>query len=192
MKVQGRVTIFAFFLSMLAFQNTSASPPACDRNDVSMYNNFDAVVEAVVTQSRRWSEGTTVHLVATYKVVDVFKGNVRKGTTLTATDRCIDESPPQHILGYPRVEDYCRGGIGLRLTGVDAKDGTPVTTSGERPNVLLFLKKNVQTGSRKATWLEVSRTGFYGGCTQVLTDIPPGERERFEQMQQKFQRTGGR
>ena len=42
-----------------------------------MYMKSDAVVEAVVTKSRRWSEGSaTLHLVAKYKIVDVFKGDV--------------------------------------------------------------------------------------------------------------------
>ena len=72
--------------------SANASPPACHRNDVSMYMKSDAVVEAVVTKSRRWSEGAvTLHLVAKFKVLDVFKGDVEKDAILIITDTCLDE-----------------------------------------------------------------------------------------------------
>ena len=71
---------------MSAVLSANASPPAFPRNDVSMYLESDAVVEAVVIKSRRWFEGAgTLHLVAKYKVLNVFKGNVDKDDILIVT-----------------------------------------------------------------------------------------------------------
>ena len=186
--------LIAFALWMMSgLTNATASPPACFRNDVSMYIYSDAVVEAIVKQSRRWSEaGSTLHLVAKYIITEVFKGDVHKDEILILTDTCLDEPIPQQMLGYPKVEDYCRGGIGLTLTGVDSKDGTPVKKSGEKPRVILFVKKNIQRGAPQLTWLEVSRTSFYGGCWQNRNDIPPDEREQFDRLQQRLQYTNSR
>jgi hypothetical protein len=75
--------LFSFIagLVLMGYSSAGASPPACHRNDISMYIHSDAVVEAVVKKSRRWSQGETVHLVAQYKVMDVFKGHVHKDKT---------------------------------------------------------------------------------------------------------------
>ena len=62
---------------MIAASSVNASPPAFLRNDVSMYMRSGAVVEAEVIKSKRWSKGTvTRHLVANYKVLHVFKGDM--------------------------------------------------------------------------------------------------------------------
>jgi len=72
------------------------------------------------------SEGSaTAHLVAKYKVLEVFKGDVHKDDILIVTDTCLDKPVPERQLGYPAVKDYCRGLIGLRLTGVNSRDGNP-------------------------------------------------------------------
>ena len=56
---------------------TDALPPAYPRNDLSMYMRSCAVAKAVVIKSKRWSkEDVTRHLVAKYKVLDVFKGDM--------------------------------------------------------------------------------------------------------------------
>ena len=82
--------VIAWFMS--AALSANASPPACPRNDVSMFIQSNAVVRAVVTKSRRWSEGAvTRHLVAEYKVLDVFKGDVDKDDILIVTDTCLDK-----------------------------------------------------------------------------------------------------
>ena len=176
---------------MSATSSANASPPACHRNDVSMYMESDAVVEAVVTKSKRWSEGTiTLHLVAKYKVLDVFKGAVDKDEILIVTDTCLDEHIPRQMSGYPKVEDYCRGGIGLTLTGVNSGDGKPVMKSGKKPRWILFLRKNIRRGAPQLTWLEVSRTSFYGGCRQTLNDILPDQREGFDRLFQRLKAIG--
>jgi hypothetical protein len=176
---------------MSATSSANASPPACHRNDVSMYMESDAVFEAVVTKSRRWSEGTiTLHLVAKYKVLEVFKGDVDKDDILIVTDTCLDKPVPRQMLGYPGVEDYCRGGIGLNLTGINSGDGKPVMKSGKKPRWILFLRKNIRRGAPQLTWLEVSRTSFYGGCRQTRDDIPLEQREGFHRLFQRLKIIG--
>jgi hypothetical protein len=171
--------------------SANASPPACHRNGVSMYMESDAVVVAVVTKSRRWSKGTaTLHLVAKYKILDVFKGDVDKDDILIVTDTCLDKPVPREMLGYPVVENYCRGLIGLRLTGVDSQDGKPVMKSGNKPNWILFLRKDMRKGAPQLTWLEVSKTSYYGGCRQTRDDIPPEQREEFDRLFQRLKAVG--
>jgi len=86
------------------------------------------------------------------------------------------------MLGYPVVEDYCRGLIGLRLTGIDSRDGKPVINSGTKPSWILFLKKDIRKRSPDLTWIEVSRTSYYGGCRNIQNDIPLDEKKGFKRM----------
>lgn len=168
---------------MCAASDATASPPACPRNDISMYIQSDAVVEAVVTKSRRWSEGVaTLHLVAKYKVSEVFKGDVTKDDILIVTDTCLDERIPRQMLGYPRVENYCRGEIGLTLTGIHSVDGKPIMKSGKKPRWILFLRKDIRKGAPQLTWIEVSETSYYGGCRLTRNDIPPAQQEGFNRL----------
>jgi len=181
--------VIAWFMS--AVSSANASPPACARNDASMFMQSDVVVKAVVIKSRRWSEGSaTLHLVAKYKVLEVFKGDVHKDDILIVTDTCLDKPVPERMLGYPVVEDYCRGFIGLRLTGVDSQDGKPMMKSGKKPNWILFLKKDIRKGASQLTWLELSRTNYYGGCRQTRDDIPLEHREGFDRLLQRLKSIG--
>ena len=172
-------------------KNTDASPPACARNDFSMYMQSDAVVEAVVTKSRRWSEGAeTLHLVAKYKVLDVFKGDIKKDDILIVTDTCLDKPVPKEMFGYSVVQNYCRGSIGLRLTGVDSRNGKTTVKSGIKPSWILFLRKDIRKGAPQLTWLEVSKTSLSGGCRQTRDDIPPKQREEFDRLLQRLKAIG--
>jgi hypothetical protein len=172
---------------MSGASSTDASPPACGRNDVSMHLESDAVVEAIVIKSRRWSKGAVTHyLVAKYKVLDVFKGDVSKDDILIVTDTCLDKPVPNERLGYPVVEDYCRGLIGLSLTGVDSRDGKPVMKSGSKPSWILFLRKDIRKGAPQLTWVEVSRTSYYGGCRRTRDDIPAEQIEGFDHLFKKL------
>ncbi|MCP4259841.1 MAG: hypothetical protein GY774_20360 [Planctomycetes bacterium] len=75
---QGCFSVTIIWL-MSAITSANASPPVCRQTEASMFTSADMVVEAEVTKSRRWTEGAdTIHLVAKYKVVDVFKGDVEK------------------------------------------------------------------------------------------------------------------
>jgi hypothetical protein len=130
------------------------------------------------------------HLVAKYKILDVFKGDVDKDDILIVTDTCLDKPVPREMLGYPVVENYCRGLIGLRLTGVDSQDGKPVMKSGNKPNWILFLRKDMRKGAPQLTWLEVSKTSYYGGCRQTRDDIPPEQREEFDRLFQRLKAVG--
>ena len=182
------IICFAVIACLMGVASSAdASPPACPRNHVSMYMQSDAVVEAVVAKSRRWSEGAeTLHLVAKYRILNIFKGNIDKDDILIVTDTCLDKPVPRHMLGYPPVEGYCRGGIGLTLTGVNSRDGKPVMKSGKKPIWILFLKKDIRKGAPQLTWLEVSRTSYYGGCRQTRNDIPPDQREEFDRLLQRL------
>jgi hypothetical protein len=51
---------------MSAASSADASPPTFPRNDVSMYMNSHAVVEAVVIKSKRWSKGAVTHNTACF------------------------------------------------------------------------------------------------------------------------------
>jgi len=176
---------------MSAVLSANASPPAYPRNDLSMYMKSDAVVEALVTKSRRWSEGAeTLHLVAKYKVLNVFKGNVDKDDILIVTDTCLDKPVPEGMLGYPVVKNYCRGLIGLRLTGVDSRDGKLIMKSGNRPIWILFLKKNIRKGAPQLTWFEVSRTSYSGGYRQTRDDILPEQREGLDRLFKRLKALG--
>mgnify|MGYP006995605420 CR=1 FL=1 len=137
--------IFVIIGMMSAHASAGTSPAACRRSESSIYINSDSVVEAVVKQSRRWSEGTvTLHLVVQYKILDVFKGDVIQDEILIVTDTCLDEPIPRHMLGYPPVEDYCRGGIGLTLTGVNSGDGKPVMKSEKNQHGFCSLRKTLE------------------------------------------------
>ncbi len=148
-----------------------------------MYLESDIVVEAVVTKSRRWSEGAaTLHLVAKYKVLDVFKGDVDQNDILIVTDTCMDEPVPERMQGYPVVESYCRGLIGLQLPGIDSRTGKPIVRPQPQAGWLLFLRKNTRKGAPELTWLEESRTSFSGGIRQDLNDLAPEQRAGFERL----------
>lgn len=160
-----------------------ATPPACMRGNPSMYRAADAVVEAVVTSSRRWSAGrATVHLVAKYRVSEVFKGGLAAGEVVIVTDTCLDMPLPRAAMGYPRTDDYCLGGSNLSLTGVGTKDGRPVKRPGDGPDWVLFLRADRRRGAPQQTWLEVARTSFGGGCRLTRDDLPPGQRAGFDRM----------
>ena len=160
---------------------------ACGRNNVSMYMKSDAVVEIVVKKSRKRSKGAvTRHLVAKYKVLDVFKGDLDKGEILIVTNTCLDKLVLEERKGYPVVENYCRGLIGTSLTGVDSRDGKPVMKSISEPNWILFIKKDIKKGAPQLTWVEVTETSYYGVCWQTRNDIPPDQREGFDRLKSKL------
>lgn len=79
--------------------------------------------------------------------MNVFKGNIDKDDILIVTDTCLDNPVPEEMMGYPVVEKYCRGLIGLRLTGVDSQTGKPIVESENKPNWILFLKKDTKKRS---------------------------------------------
>ncbi len=62
----------------------------------------------------------------------------------------------------------------------------------EKPKVILFLKKNIQPGAPELTWLEVSRTSYYGPYRQTREVIPADQREPFDRLLEKFEAAGNR
>ncbi len=161
----------------------AASPPACLRTPAGKFLVADAVVEARVLKSRRWREGRhTLHLVARYEVEEVFKGPVFPGSLLIVTDTCLDLQPDSRT-GQSSSLAYCPRGKGLHLTGVRARDGTPVQPEGHRPSRILWLEENVRKGAPQTTWVEVADTAFGGsGCRVEREDLPQKIRPGFERL----------
>jgi hypothetical protein len=181
----------SFIVLLFGISSTSialASPPACARNHPGLFMLADAVIEASVIKSRRWKEGiSTLHLVAKYRVNDVFKGDVKRGSVVIATFTCLDKPIPEWAIGYPGVMDYCQGGGGLHLTGVRAQDGDTVKKNGVVPNWILFLKRDIRKGAPQQTWLEVSETGFSGsGCGKNRENIFPDQQSGFDRMLERM------
>lgn len=115
--------------------------------------------------SRRWREGrSTLHLVATYRLREVFKGNLEPDATVIATRTCLDFPVPDDLVGRVDPRRYCPGGAGLTLVGVDVGTGEPLAVDGDRPTVVLFLRPDKWRGAPELTWLEVPVTGFGMAC----------------------------
>ncbi|MGB0910306.1 MAG: hypothetical protein ACPGYT_08075 [Nitrospirales bacterium] len=175
------ILLCSFLLGTVA----EASPAACMRNTVAMFNVADAVVEAVLTSSKRWREGqTTNHLVAQYQVNGVFKGDFENEQAIIVTDTCLDQPIPDNEQGYPGVQDYCLGVMNLSLSGVNARDGRPNLKEDERPALILFLKHDVWHGATHQTWLEVSRTGYTYGefCQKNKNELPAADQLQYEKL----------
>jgi len=178
---------FIFSVALLfVFQvsHSFASPAACQRNITDKFLFADLVVEAKVIKSRRWKEGhTTLHLVAKYQVLDVFKGDVKKDSVQIVTTTCLKTNRPNDgLLGYPRATPYCPGGLNIHLMGVDSKTGHPKTNGENALHWILFLKKDFRKGAPQLTWKEVSSTSFRGGCGRGEKKIPKNLQEEFRRM----------
>ncbi len=132
---------FAAVFGCIVAPQAFSSPAACMRNDASMFLSADTVVEVEVINSRRWNESVnTVHLVAKYRILDVFKGDVQKKEIVIVTDSCLDIPVPEWMIGYPGVSDYCNGQLNLNLTGVSSEDGSPVLHPDGAPGWILIPK----------------------------------------------------
>ena len=178
-----KIAIFILF-GISSVSIALASPPACVKNLPGLFMVADTVIEASVIKSRRWKEGfSTLHLVAKYRVNDVFKGDVKKGSVVIATFTCLDKPIPERVIGYPGVMDYCQGGGGLHLTGVRTQDGGMVKKNGVAPNWILFFKRDIRKGAPQQTWLEVSETSFSGsGCGKNRDNISQDQQSGFDRM----------
>lgn len=161
-----------------------ASPAACQRNITDKFLFADLVVEAKVIKSRRWKEGnTTLHLVAKYQVLDIFKGEVKKDSVQIVTTTCLNKNRPNDgLLGYPRATPYCPKGLNIRLTGVDSKTGHPNKKGENALHWILFLKNNFRKGAPQLTWKEVPNSSFAGGCRRDEKKIPKKLQEGFRRM----------
>lgn len=125
-----RISIAALLLFVVYPAIVFASPAACFRNEVSMFLVSDAVVEAKVTSSRRWSQGRAHNLVAKYKIIQVYKGDLHKNDIMIVTDSCLEARKSRELAGYPTSITYCPKGYGVGLSGVNRADGTPIKTDG--------------------------------------------------------------
>lgn len=175
----------------LAGTGAWASPPACDRSEAARFAAADAVVEAKITSSRRWASGPmTFHLVAKYRVLDVFKGGPKPGEVVIVTDTCLDRPVPQEMLGYPVVDDYCLGGMNLSLTGVDHSDGRATPLPAGTSGWVLYLREDRRVGAPELTWIEVGPTGYYGygPCDYSRDDLPSVGRSDFDRLHARLRR----
>lgn len=164
-----------------------ASPAACSRNSVDKFISSDLVVLAKVVKSRRWKAGMiTLHLVAKYQVLEVFKGDVKKDSIQIATTTCLDKSRPKNDMrGYPTATPYCPGGLNIHLTGVDSKTGRPTKKGKNAPSWVLFLKKDSWKGPPHLTWIEVPTTSFSGECDRDEKEIPKEQQEGFRRLMER-------
>jgi hypothetical protein len=161
-----------------------ASPPACDRSEAALFAAADAVVEAAMASSRRWnSSPTTMHLVAKYRIQEVFKGALKAGDVVIATDTCLDIEIPEEVLGYPGVRDYCLGDMNLWLTGVRTVDGKALPRRDG--GWVLFLVKDYRPGAPQQTWLEVDPTSFSGDCDMTPAELEPEQQPAFARMSRR-------
>lgn len=50
--------------------------------------------------------------------------------------------------------------------------------------------KLTRKGAPQLTWLEVSRTSYYGGCRQTRNDISPDQRKGFDRLLKRLKAIG--
>lgn len=172
----------AFVVNLALAQGSGASPPACQRSDIDLFAIADLVATAELVSSRRWQEGSsTLHLVATYRLREVFKGDLEADATVIVTRTCLDMRISGEFVGRVDPRRYCPGGAGLSLVGVDADTGEPREVDGGRPTVVLFLRANKRRGAPELTWLEVPRIGFMI-CGKDAEELPVPEREAYRRL----------
>ncbi len=172
------VLLFMFQVSSIASQ------AACRMSDAGLFSRSDLVVTAHVTSSKRWREGpSTVHLVAKYRIEQVFKGELNPGEILIVTNSCLDTEVPEEVLGYPAVNDYCRGNLAPSLTGVLREDGSIIIGNNVKPNWIMFLKKHPAKGAPQTTWLEIPKTGYdLNVCHYQRSNLSESERSGFDRI----------
>ena len=176
------VLVSAWILA--ASQLAEASPPACMREEPAMFATASAVVTAGVNGAERRQDPATrtVSLRAAYRVVESFKGPLKRGQSVRLERSCLDEPVPRELQGYPVVDRYCRGTIGLDLPGVDAATGTPVGPAPAGREVLLFLTREY------GVWTTTPRTSYLGGCTFDESTLSPAQRKGLERLQEWLSR----
>ena len=180
-------SILLLVLTFMVQTATIASQAACQMSEAGLFFESDVVVTAQVTSSKKWREGQlTVHLVAKYRVEQVFKGELNPGEILIVTNSCLDTEVPEEVLGYPAVNDYCHGNTAPSLTGVKRDDGLPVAVNNINPSWILFLEKNPAKGTPQTTWLEISKTGYdLDVCHYQRSNLSESERSGFDRMIQR-------
>ena len=164
-------------------QDVLASPAACQRSLAAMFKSSDSVVEAKVTSSKNWKEGSNIlNLVAEYRILNTFKGDIQPAKVIIVTDTCWDKPVPQEMLGYPPVKNSCLGGINLSLTGVRSTNGKTQVSQNKSSSLILFLRKDHRPGALQQTWIEVSPNGYGGGCHVTRANLSPSEHKGFDRL----------
>jgi len=156
--------------------SASASPPACHREDAAMVAASHAVVRAEVLAATGTRSASSRALEARYRVVESLKGSLQRDARLAIAVSCLDEPVPPALQGYPMANRYCRGSLGLALTGVDgalAQPRAPAPPGGW----LLFLERD------PGAWREVSRVSYGGGCAVSEATLSARDREVLRRVQ---------
>jgi hypothetical protein len=134
-------------------------------------------VEALsVTASRA---GAIRSIDARYRVIEGLKGPPKGGKLIRVVVSCIDEPVPPGLLGYPIAERYCRGEVGLALTGVDVRRARPMPPTHVR-GWTLFLTRPF--GGEP--WSEVPRVAFGDGCAVDDTTLSPKDRRVLQRLRE--------
>jgi hypothetical protein len=157
-----------------------ASPPVCVPSLAGLFIAADAVVEAALTDAQARAEtrrGERRRFVsASYQVVDVFKGRLADGERVRLVKSCIDAPVPAEFAGYPMVERYCRGDIGLDL------DGVRLRGDGAEPDRaqtwILFLERH------EGEWRPIAKSVSYrpDRCLETPERVPVKDRPQFERL----------
>jgi hypothetical protein len=144
-----------------------------------MVAGSEAVVTAealTVTASR---SGSIRSMDARYRVIEGLKGPPKGGELIRVVVSCIDEPVPGELLGYPIVQRYCRGAVGLALTGVDVRLARPAPPAHAR-GWALFLTRPF--GGEP--WREVPRVHFGGGCAADDTTLSSKDRRVIQRLRE--------
>lgn len=169
-----RVLLLA--LALLAARSASASPPACFRDDAAMIVASEAVFTAEMVDARVSRVGDSRQIEARYRLTGVIKGILKPGQRIRVVASCLDQPVPREQMGYPVVEHYCSGG-GPVVTGVNEAGRPQPSPPG---GWLLFL----ELSRGDDFWKEVSRTGYYGGCSVDQLRLGPADRRALQRLRE--------
>lgn len=177
-------TVAVMVVSSFAMISGSiASPPVCVPSHAGLFTAADAVVEVAVKEARARAEarqGEKRRFVsAVYEVVDVFKGRLADGDRVRLAKSCIEKPVPREFLGYPMVEHYCRGDIGLTLDGVRLRGD--VAEPDRSQTWVLFLERHA--GEWRLISKSVSRE--FDRCLGTPDQVPLTNRRQFERLMRR-------
>ena len=144
-------------LALTANQVVQASMPVCRLSEPERLKDAALVVQArFISADRRYDKASKRQsLLATYRITEVLKGNVRVGQTIKVYASCLEAPVPEGMMGYPQARRYCGGGIGANITGAGSGTDASSKADAEKP-LTLFLDGEGDRGP----YTEASRTSF--------------------------------
>ena len=153
-----------------AIAPVSATPPACQPTRPGLFMQAEHVVEVKILEVKtsRSAKDRTLSASATYEVVDVYKGTLKKG------DR-VKISPVCNRIENPVQGSFCRGSSDTELTGVHWQDDKPEMLT-DRHWVL-----NLDRDNGRLRDLAFEKF-HYGACFKKDDDVAAELRAEFDRM----------